>query len=111
MIVARILSRYGHEVVIVDPETSAKTTHVEQPRLAEVCGVFDGAHRAWVDLLALPSEHIVPDHEQAVTDMWFDETSLDDMAALNAIAADAAYTILDQAEVSDAGKIPSDWPD
>ena len=110
MIVARILSRYGHEMVVTDIETGVKTTRVDQPRLAEVCGVFDGAHRAWVDRLALPSEHIVPDHEQAVTDMWFDATSVDDMTALNAIAADAAYTILDQAEVSNVGEVPGDWP-
>lgn len=110
MIVARILSRYGHEVTILDAETGVEMTQVEAPRIAEVCTVFDGAHRAWVDRLALPSEQIVPDHEQAVVDMWFGEASVDDMAALNAIAADAAYTILDQAEVSDVGKVPSDWP-
>ena len=111
MIVARILSRYGHLVTLLDAETKAETTHVEQPRLAEVCGVFDGAHRAWVDRLALPSADIVPDHEQAVVDVWFDEANKDDMTALNAIAADAAYTILDQMEVGNVGKTPSDWPE
>ena len=110
MIIARILSRYGHAVTVLDAESGAETTRVEQSRLAEVCNVFDGAHRAWVDRLALPSEHIVPDHEQAVTDMWFDEANKDDMTALNDIAADPAYTILDQAEVGDVWEIPSDWP-
>ena len=95
MITAQILSPYGWSHYESQKQDDGKEALVLVPgdvRLPYVSQFYNGRHRGWTDILALPSQQV---KGCAVIEMWFDESRVDDMKALTEIQADPLCGRLD----------------
>ena len=95
MITAQVLSPYGWSHYETQKTDGGKEVLVLVPgdvRLPLVAQAYNGRHRGWTDILALPSQQV---KGCAVIEMWFDEARIDDMKALTEIQADPLCGRLD----------------